>query len=104
MPNPKTSPEPNRASGTSPTIAFPPPLEFNPVDLLPIEEVARRLHADVAWVREKCRRRCPNPIPVYNLGRHLLFNWADVSEWIRNTPRPIHARHVRKKKLEKKAA
>ena len=46
---------------------------FNPADLLPLEEVARRLHVDVAWVREKVRRRCPNPMPVYNLGRHLLL-------------------------------
>jgi hypothetical protein len=80
--------------------------EFNPADLLPIEEVARRLHADVAWVREKCRRRCPNPIPVYNLGRHLLFDWRQVSEWIVNSPRPVHAPHFRrkKKKLEGKKA
>ncbi len=76
---------------------------FNPEDLLSIEELARRLHTDVAWVREKTRRRCSNAIPVYNLGRHLLFDWSQVSEWIRNTPRPVHARH-RRKKSEKKAA
>lgn len=86
-------------------VASAQPVEFNPADLLPIEEVARRLHADVSWVREKVRRRCPYPIPVYNLGRHLLFNWAEVSEWIRKSPRPVHAPHVRRKKaLEKKAA
>ena len=80
---------------------------FNSEDLLSIGEVARRLHADVAWVREKCRRRCANPIPVYNLGRHLLFNWADVSEWIRNSLRPVHSAHIRRrkeKKSEEKAA
>ena len=92
--------DPSRSSSTSP----PPLLEFNPADLLPIEELARRLHTDVAWVREKCRRRCPNPIPVFNLGRHLLFDWRQVSEWIRNCPRPVHARHVRRTKSEKKAA
>ena len=81
--------------------------KFNPEDLLPIEEVARRLHADVPWVREKVRRRCSCPIPVYNLGRHLLFDWRQVSEWIRNSPRPAHAAHIRrwkKKPAEKKAA
>jgi hypothetical protein len=82
---------------------------FDPNDLLPIVEVARRLHADVAWVREKCRRRCPNPMPVHNLGRHLVFNWVEVSEWIRKSPRPIHAAHKRRKKpqievAKKKAA
>jgi len=92
---------------------------FNPEDLLPIEEIARRLcksmtlEEGVAWVREKVRRRCPNPIPVYNLGRNLLFSWPEVSEWIRNTPRPIHSAHRRRtkehieateKKLAKKVA
>lgn len=67
-----------------------------PEDLLPIEELAKRLHQTVAWVREKCRRRCPNPIPVYNLGRHLLFDWTQVSEWIRSSPRPVHASHKRR--------
>jgi hypothetical protein len=75
-----------------------PPAAFNPDDLVPIEEVARRLCTDVNWVREKCRRRCPNPIPVYNLGRHLLFDWAQVSEWIRNSARPVHAKHIRRTK------
>jgi len=67
-----------------------------PEDLISIEELATRLHTSVAWVREKCRRRCPNPIPVYNLGRHLVFDWIKVSEWIRNSPRPIHAIHRRR--------
>jgi len=69
-----------------------------PEDLISIEELAKRLHTDVQWVREKCRRRCPNPIPVWNLGRHLLFDWVQVSEWIRNSPRPVHAYHKRRKK------
>lgn len=38
------------------------------------------------------------PIPVHNLGRHLLFDWVQVSEWIRNTPRPVQTRHVRRQK------
>jgi len=63
-----------------------------------IEEVARRLHADVPWVREKIRRRCPNPMPVFNLGRHLVFDWAQVVEWVRKSPRPIHAAHRRSSK------
>jgi hypothetical protein len=84
------------------TIAVVPSVNpiFNPQDLLPIEEVARRLHADPAWVREKVRRRCSNPIPVYNLGRHLLFDWTQVSAWIRSTPRPIHAAHRRRTKAQ----
>jgi hypothetical protein len=76
------------------------PAVFNPHDLVPIEEVARRLHTDVLWVREKIRRRCPNAMPVHNLGRHLLFHWPAVCEWIRNSPRLVHAKHLRKKKAK----
>ncbi len=68
-------------------------------DLIPIEELAKRLHQTEAWVREKCRRRCSNPIPVYNLGRHLLFDWRQVSEWIRETGRgQAHMKHHRTRK------
>lgn len=73
-------------------------VEFNPADLLSIEEVAARLKTDIGWVREKIRRRCSNPMPVYNLGRHLVFDWQQVSEWIRNCPRPVHAPHIRREK------
>jgi hypothetical protein len=81
------------------------PAVFNPDDLVPIEEVARRLHTGVSWVREKIRRRCLNAMPVHNLGRHLLFHWPDVCEWIRNSPRLVHAKHTRRKVREiRKAA
>src|SRR6266481_1344553 len=92
----------NRKSDSAPAVVAP----FNPEDLLPIEEIARRLcksmtlKEGVAWVREKCRRRCPNPIPVYNLGRNLVFDWTLVSEWIRKSPRPIHAPHHRRTKKQ----
>lgn len=89
------------------------PAPIPPENLLTIEEMAKRLRPDVpaekgiAWIREKSRRRCPNPIPAYNLGRHLMFDWVQVSEWIRNSPRPIHAAHKRrwkKKPVEQKMA
>lgn len=78
---------------------------FNPNDLLSIDEVALRLRADVSWVREKIRRRCPNPMPCFNVGRHLLFHWPAVCAWIASSPRPIHAAHPprRRKKLAKAA-
>ena len=85
------------ARSISPTIVVPTD------QFISIEEVASRLHADVTWVREKIRRRSPNPMPVFNLGRHLVFDWAQVVEWVRSSPRPIHAAHKRRRK-ETKAA
>jgi hypothetical protein len=75
------------------------PVEFHPADLVPVEEVAKRLHVEVTWIREKVRRRSPNPMPCYNLGRHLLFSWPDVSNWIRETGRGVpHMKHHRTRK------
>jgi hypothetical protein len=82
------------ATTTKQSHAEPPEDEF-----ISIEEVARRLHADVNWVREKIRRRCPNPLPAFNVGRHLLFDWSQVAQWVRNSPRPAHARHRRRNDL-----
>jgi len=76
---------------------------FQNEDLIPLEEVARRLNAKPSWVREKVRRRSPNPIPVMNAGRHLLFDWLAVSDWLRNLPRPQHAKHVRRRKIARVA-
>ena len=33
----------------------------------------------------------------------VIFDWVLISEWIRNTPRLIHAPHRRRKKLAKAA-
>ena len=87
-----------------PAVAVPISAPFSPDDLISIEELAKRLHNTEAWVREKIRRRCQNPIPVMNAGRHLLFDWIQVSEWLRNLPRPTHAHHIRRKKSETKKA
>jgi len=85
-------------------VVGPTVVPFSPENLITIEELAKRLHNTEAWVREKCRRRCPNPIPVMNAGRHLLFDWVQVSEWLRILPRPTHAHHWRRKKSEMKKA
>jgi len=76
----------------------PPPVEFDPADLL---SIAARLKVDVGWVREKVRSRCRRPLPCYNVGRHLLFDWKQISEWIRSTPRPKHSPHARRKEQTK---
>jgi len=92
--------DPSVSSGTSPTYV---PYS-KPENIMVAERVAQLLRPDLspevgrAWVQEKCRRRCPNPMPVRNVGRHLLFDWVLVSEWIASSPRPVHATHVRSKK------
>jgi len=94
-------PRPIAVIQSTPVVVIP------PENLITIEELARRLRPDVspekgiAWVREKCRRRSPNPIPAYNLGRHLMFDWTKVSAWIQGLSRPVHAPHRRRKNAAK---
>ncbi len=78
-------------------LSLVPASAFNPDDLVPIEEVARRLHNTISWVREKVRPRSPNPMPVHNVGRHLLFHWPTVCDWVRGSTRPVHMKHRRRK-------
>jgi len=68
-----------------------PVVAFDPSDLITVEELANRLRPDlplakgVAWCREKVRRRTANAIPCFNLGKHLMFSWIAVSDWIRKS-------------------
>jgi hypothetical protein len=73
---------------------------INPDDLIDIEELAKRLHQTVPWCREKVRARCQNPIPVYSLRHHLLFDWPKVCAWIQSSPRPTYRHRARRKKAK----
>ena len=54
-------------------------------ELLTPEELAELLKKPVAWVYEKRRPRCPNPIPAIPMGRgSLRFEWAEVFAWLKD--------------------
>ncbi len=53
--------------------------------ILTKEQIAARLQVPPAWVYEKTRRRCINPIPVMKIGRYLRFDWAVVVDWLRRS-------------------
>jgi len=94
---------PLRAGASNQTPAYIPYSDRN--NIMVAEDVARLLRPDLspeaglAWVREKTRRRCSNPMPVRNVGRHLLFDWVLVSDWIRESERPAHAPHKRRTRV-----
>lgn len=75
---------------------------YSPEDALSIEQVAAWLRPGVsegiAWVREKIRRRCANPIPVRNMGHALLFSKIEITNWLQNLERPRHAAHPPRRK------
>ena len=51
--------------------------------LLTAEQLAAYLQVDPAYVFEKTRSRCPNPIPAIRLGaRSLRFKMSDIQAWI----------------------
>jgi excisionase family DNA binding protein len=56
----------------------------NPVNdsLLSVEEVAELFRVPVSWVYEHTRRRSPNRIPGFRLGKYWRFRKSDVLAWI----------------------
>jgi hypothetical protein len=35
-----------------------------------------------AWITEKRRPRCPNPIPAIPIGKQIRFDWDSVVRWL----------------------
>jgi hypothetical protein len=51
-------------------------------EILTPEELAERLKVTVAWITEKRRPRCPNPIPAIPIGKQIRFDWGSVVKWL----------------------
>ena len=67
-----------------------PELEINPVDILTLEELAKRLKVPTGWVREKVRARKQGDtprLPHFKCGKYLRFHWPTISTWLLATQR-----------------
>jgi hypothetical protein len=51
-------------------------------EILTPEELAQLLKVSVAWITEKRRPRCPNPIPAIPIGKQIRFDWDSVVKWL----------------------
>lgn len=49
------------------------------------EELARRWHVPVSWIRDQVRRRAEDPLPHVSLGKYVRFLWGSpaLELWIR---------------------
>jgi excisionase family DNA binding protein len=65
--------------------------------LLTVGEVAELLQVPVSWVYEQTRRKCPNRIPGFRLGKYWRFSSEDVTAWLaaKRTNDYHHAREPR---------
>jgi predicted DNA-binding transcriptional regulator AlpA len=45
-------------------------------------EIAGSLKVPLSWIYERTRRRGPEQIPHYKLGKYLRFDLAEVNKWI----------------------
>jgi excisionase family DNA binding protein len=50
--------------------------------LLTVSEVAELLQVPVSWVYGRTRKRAPDRIPGYRLGKYWRFNERDVLAWV----------------------
>jgi excisionase family DNA binding protein len=60
----------------------PAPRALDPDALLSVEEVAELLSVPVSWVYERTRKRSPDRIPGFRLGKYWRFRAADVFAWL----------------------
>jgi excisionase family DNA binding protein len=50
--------------------------------LLTVREVADLLQVPVSWVYGRMRKRSPDRLPGYRLGKYWRFNEAEVIAWL----------------------
>jgi hypothetical protein len=52
--------------------------------LVSLEELAERWHLPLTWLREACRSRCADPLPVYRCGRYVRVFIGDPAllDWL----------------------
>lgn len=60
--------------------------------LVSLEQLAKLWNLPLTWLRENCRSRCDDPLPVYRMGRYVRADLKDPSllNWIKR-------RHIRNK-------
>jgi len=64
----------------------------NPGELLTVKEVAAILRVPSSWVYERTRKRGPDRIPGFHLGKYWRFYEADVRAWL-NRHRNEHTQY-----------
>jgi hypothetical protein len=57
---------------------------FVQYEVLDSAGLARKLGLKETWVREHVRKRVPDPIPHYKMGKYVKFLWGSppLEEWL----------------------
>ena len=90
-------PTPLSPVGTSLPLVEPVP------EILGPDDVAKLLGVNVAYVFEKTRSRCANPLPSHSLGRYLRFFRHEVLAWVVDQPTQRQKRRYRLSPAARKA-
>jgi hypothetical protein len=45
--------------------------------LVTLEELAQQWALPITWLRESCRTRCADPLPIFRMGRYVRVDLAD---------------------------
>jgi hypothetical protein len=60
-------------------------VRFPPIPhLVTLEQLAERWQLPLSWLRENCRSRCEDPLPIYRCGRYVRVDISDPAlfEWL----------------------
>jgi len=59
--------------------------------LLTVHEVAALLQVPVSWVYGHLRKRSPERLPAYRLGKYWRFDKNELLAWVESQRRDSHA-------------
>jgi hypothetical protein len=52
--------------------------------LVTLEALAELWHLPLTWLRENCRSRCADPLPIFRCGRYVRLDLRDpaLAQWL----------------------
>ncbi len=53
--------------------------------LVSLDALAKHWSLPLSWLRENCRSRCADPLPIYRCGRYVRVDLSDpaLTDWLR---------------------
>jgi hypothetical protein len=83
VPSQQTLPQALDESDQQRVATGPRPIEN--YEFIDSEELARRWHVPVSWIRDQVRKRAEDPLPHVSLGKYVRFLWGSpaLELWIR---------------------
>lgn len=61
------------------------------IDLLTVDQLARKLNITVSWIYSHTRKKGDNSIPYLKIGKYIRFSENDVRLWLHSKQKNVIA-------------